>query len=102
MSEPDFSSPSDFESAPFTTSASVSKERWASFALAKLRDGYALLQTPSGTVFQLYRPGEPVQPCPAHAAKRLLAMSLLIPERTDARGTRYVLRSAFHPEAPEA
>ena len=102
MSETDFSSSSDFESTPFTTSASVSKERWASFALGKLRDGFALLQSPSGTVYRFQKAGEPLQPCPAHAAKKLVAMGLLTPVTTDARGTRYMLRSAFKPDAASA
>ena len=102
MSVSDFSASAESESTPFTTSPSVSKERWANFALGKLRDGYALVQSPNGLAYQFYRPGEPLQPCPAHAAKKLTAVGLLTVERTDARGTRYVLRPAFQPDAAEA
>ena len=95
MSVSDFSTSSDFDGASFTTSPSISKERWANFALGKLRDGYALVQSPNGVAYQFHRTGEPLQPCPAHAAKKLIAMGLVTVEKTDVRGTRYVLRPAF-------
>lgn len=96
------SSASEFGSAPSQPNPSVSKAQWANFALGKLRDGYALLQSPNGKVYQFYTPGEPLQPCPAHAAKKLLAMGMLNVTKTDIRGTHYVLRTAFQPEAPTA
>ena len=73
-----------------------------SYHLGKLRDGCVLLQSPNGKVYQFYKPGEPLQPCAAHAAKKLLAMGMLGVAKTDIRGTYYGLRDAFQPEAPEA
>ena len=102
MTEYDAPPSSDSDGAPSTTSPSISKERWANFALAKLRDGYALMQSPNGLAYQFYRVGEPLQPCPAHAAKKLVAMGLLTVERMDVRGTRYVLRPAFQADAATA
>lgn len=102
MSVSDLSSSSDFDGVSFTISPSISRARWASFALGKLRDGYALVQSPSGVTYQFHRPGEPTQPCPAHAAKKLVAMGLLTVEKTDARGTRYILRPAFLQDGAEA
>jgi hypothetical protein len=102
MSSFDLSSPAEFGSAPSQPNASVSKSQWANFALGKLHDGYALLQSPNGKAYQFYKPGAPLQPCAAHAAKKLLAMGLLGVTKTDIRGTQYGLRDAFKPEAPEA
>ncbi len=99
MSVSDLSSPSETGGATFGPSPSVSKSQWANFALRKLREDYALLQLPSGTVFQFYKPGEPLQPCTPHAAKKLVAMGLLTVTKTDIRGTHYALRPAFQPEA---
>jgi hypothetical protein len=95
-------SPSEFGSAPSHPNPSVSKSQWANFALGKLRDDYMLLQSPNGRVYQFYKPGEPLQPCPAHAAKKLLAMGMLNVTKTDIRGTHFALRNAFQPEAPAA
>jgi hypothetical protein len=102
MSTFDVSPPSEFGSAPSQPNPSVSKSQWANFALGKLRDGFVLIQSPNGKVYQFYKPGAPLQPCAAHAAKKLLAMGLLGVTKTDIRGTQYGLRSAFQPEAPAA
>lgn len=102
MSVSDLSSPSEFDGVSFTISPSISKARWASFALGKLREGYALVQSPNGVSYQFHRAGEPLQPCPAHAAKKLAMMGLLTIEKIDARGTRYILRPAFLPDGAEA
>ena len=102
MSVSDLSSPSELGGSTFTPSPSVSKSQWASFALRKLREGYVLLQLPNGTVFQFYKPGEPLQPCAVHAAKKLIAMGMLSVSKSDVRGTHYALRSAFQPEGAEA
>ena len=80
-------------------SPTVSKSQWTNFALAKLRDGHVLVQSPASRGFQFYKPGTPLQPCPAHAAKKLLAMGLLSVVKTDIRGTHYGLPDAFQPEA---
>jgi hypothetical protein len=85
--------------APTHASPTVSKSQWANFALGKLRDGCVLLESPNGRVFQFYKPGEPLQPCAAHAAKKLLGMGLLGVAKTDIRGTHYALRDAFQPQA---
>jgi len=95
-------SSSEFGSAPSQPNPSVSKSQWANFALGKLRDDYMLLQSPNAKVYQFYKPGEPLQPCAAHAAKKLLAMGMLGVIKTDIRGTHYGLRTAFQPEAPVA
>jgi hypothetical protein len=93
------SSPAEFGNAPSHPNPTVSKAQWANFALGKLRDGCVLLQSPNGKVYQFYKPGEPLQPCAAHAAKKLLTMGLLGVTKTDIRGTHYGLREAFQPEA---
>lgn len=99
MSLSDFSSASPESSGTSTApSPSVSRAQWASFALRKLREGYVLLQAPNGKVYQFYRAGEPLQPCPAHAARKLLAAGLLGVARSDIRGTHYTLLAPFQPE----
>lgn len=104
MSLSDFSSaPSESSGAPASANPTVSKAQWANFALRKLRDGYVLLQAPNGKVYQFYKAGEPLQPCPAHAAKKLLATGLLGIAKSDIRGTHYTVREPFQPEpGPEA
>lgn len=103
MSLFDVSSASDFDDAPSRAHPSVSKAQWASFALGKLRDGFTLVQSESGKVFQFHKPGMPLQPCTPHAARKLLEMGLLTVTKTDIRGTHYALRPAFQPETgPEA
>lgn len=92
------SSPADLGGGPSHASPTVSKSQWANFALRKLHDGYVLLQAPNGKVHQFYKPGEPLQPCPAHAAKKLIAMGMLGVRKTDIRGTHYALPAAFQPE----
>ena len=97
------SSSPELGGGPSHASPTVSKSQWASFALRKLREGYVLLQSPNGKVHQFYRQGEPLQPCPSHAAKKLIGMGMLGVQKADIRGTHYVLRDAFQPEAaPEA
>ncbi len=82
---------------------SVSKAQWANFAAAKLREGYRLVQSPSGASYRFHKAGFPLQPCAPHAARKLLEMGLLRVAKTDLRGTHYALRPAFQPEAgPEA
>lgn len=93
------SSPTEFGGAPAHANPTVSKSQWANFALTKLRDGFVLLQSPNGKVFQFYKSGMPLQPCAAHAAKKLLAMGMLGVAKTDIRGTHFALRDAFQPEA---
>jgi len=102
MSLTDHSAPSDAGVSTALANPSVSKAQWASYALRKLRDGYTLLQAANGRTFHFCKAGEPLQPCATHAAKRLLAMGLLLPQRSDARGTAYALRDAFHPDPPAA
>ncbi|MEM1043743.1 MAG: hypothetical protein AAGI91_14090 [Bacteroidota bacterium] len=81
----------------------MSKGQWTSFALAKLRDGFALVEGEHGRGFQFYKLGLPLQPCAPHAARKLLKMDLLTVAKTDIRGTHYALRPAFQPETgPEA
>ena len=98
MSTFDVSSSSELSGASIRSNPSVSKAQWANFALGKLRDGCALLQSPNGKVYQFYKVGAPLQPCAPHAAKKLLAMGLLGVTKTDIRGTHYGLRDAFKPE----
>ncbi len=93
------SSAADVVESPSRAHPSVSKAQWASFALAKLNDGFTLVQSESGKVFQFHRPGMPLQPCAPHAARRLLDLGFLTVTKTDIRGTHYVLRPAFQPEA---
>jgi hypothetical protein len=94
------SSPADLGgAAPSHANPTVSKSQWANFALGKLREGFVLLQSPNGKVFQFYKSGMPLQPCAAHAAKKLLAMGMLGVAKTDIRGTHYALPDAFQPEA---
>ena len=81
---------------------SVSKSQWANFALRKLREGSVLLQSPNGKVYQFYKAGEPLQPCAAHAAKKLMEMGLLDVTKTDIRGTQFGLREAFQADAAAA
>ncbi len=101
MSVSDLPSPSaELGGGPAHASPTVSKSQWANFALRKLREGYVLLQAPNGKVHQFYKAGEPLQPCPAHAAKKLIALGMLGVQKTDIRGTHYVLPAAFQPEAP--
>lgn len=97
------SSASDSVDSPSRAHPSVSKTQWANFAIAKLSDGFTLVQNESGKVFQFYKPGMPLQPCTPHAARKLLEMGLLTVTKTDIRGTHYALRPAFHSEAgPQA
>ena len=93
------SAPAESGSAPSHANPTVSKSQWANFALRKLQEGYVLLQFPNGKVYQFYKPGEPLQPCAAHAAKKLLEMGLLGVAKTDIRGTHFGLREAFQPES---
>lgn len=103
MSVSDLPSSSELGGAPAHANPTVSKSQWASFALRKLHDGYILVQAPNGKVHQFYKRGEPLQPCPAHAAKKLIGMGMLGVQKTDIRGTHYVLRADFQPEpGPEA
>lgn len=102
MSPTDLSAPSDSGISTAQANPSVSKAQWASYALRKLRDGYDLIQAPNGRTFHFYKAGEPMQPCATHAAKKLVAMGLLVPMKTDARGTRYVVREAFLSDGPAA
>jgi hypothetical protein len=103
MSLSDFSAPSDPGSSPAQANPSVSKAQWANYALRKLREGYVLLDAGNGKVYHFYLAGEPLQPCAAHAAKKLITMGLLTVVKSDVRGTHYGLREAFHPEpAPAA
>ena len=97
------SSTTDLIDSPSRAHPSVSKGQWANFALSKLRDGFTLIQSENGKIFQFYKAGMPLQPCTTHAARKLLEMGLLTVTKTDIRGTHYALRSAFSPEAgPEA
>ncbi len=97
------SSAADSADSPSRAHPSISKGQWANFALAKLRDGFTLVQSESGKVFQFYKLGMPLQPCTPHAANKLLKMGLLTVTKTDIRGTHYILCSAFRAEAgPEA
>jgi len=99
MSLSDFSASPDPGSSVAQANPSVSKAQWANYALRKLREGYVLLDAGNGKVYHFYRAGEPMQPCAAHAAKRLIAMGMLTLTRSDVRGTHYGLREAFQPEA---
>lgn len=98
MSTFDLSSAPAESGSPSHANPTVSKSQWANFALRKLREGYVLLQSPSGKVYQFYKPGDPLQPCAAHAAKKLLEMGLLDITKADIRGTQFGLREAFQPE----
>lgn len=102
MSLTDFSSSSDSSQSVAQANPSVSKAQWANYAMRKLREGYVLIQAPSGKVFHFYLAGEPLQPCASHAAKKLLAMSLLTVIKSDVRGTHYGLPEAFQADAPAA
>lgn len=72
-------------------SPTVSRSRWADFALKKLHAGYALRQNAMGRVFHFVKAGETPSPCPAHTARALLAMGVLEVLQTDPRGTLYGL-----------
>ena len=98
MSSFDLSSTPAESGGPTHANPTVSKSQWANFALRKLREGCVLLQSPNGKVYQFYKAGEPLQPCAAHAAKKLLEMGLLDVAKTDIRGTHFSLREAFQAE----
>jgi predicted component of type VI protein secretion system len=102
MSLSDFSSPAESGGGAPQANPSVSKTQWANYALRKLREGYVLLQMPSGRAYNFYRAGEPMQPCAPHAAKKLIAMGLVTVLRSDIRGTQYALREAFQPDEAAA
>lgn len=102
MSVSDSSAPTEGGISTAHVNPSVSKSQWSNYALRKLREGYGLLESPNGRVFHFYRPGEPMQPCATHAARRLVEMGLLTVQKTDIRGTHYVLREAFLESNPEA
>ena len=72
-------------------SPTVSRSRWADFALKKLRAGYALRQHALGRVFHFVKAGETPSPCPAHAARTLLGLGVLEVLQADPRGTLYGL-----------
>jgi hypothetical protein len=96
------STPAESTGGPSHANPTVSKSQWANFALRKMQEGYVLLQSPNGKVHQFYKSGEPLQPCAAHAAKKLLEMGLLGVAKTDIRGTHFGLRDAFQADAAEA
>lgn len=102
MSLSDLPAPSESGVSTAQANPSVSKAQWANYALRKLREGYVLLQASNGKVYHFYKGGEPMQPCATHAAKKLVAMGLLVPAKSDVRGTHYVLREAFQADAPAA
>lgn len=102
MSLTDHTAPSDAGVSVAQANPSVSKSQWVNYALRKLREGYVVLETASGRAFHFYRVGEPMQPCAPHAAKKLIAMGMLVPQKSDVRGTTYALREAFQAEEPAA
>jgi hypothetical protein len=102
MSLSDHSTPSEGGVSTAQANPSVSKSQWTNYALRKMHEGYVLLQAPNGRVFHFCRPGEPMQPCATHAARKLVEMGLLTVTKSDIRGTHYALREAFQEDVPEA
>lgn len=98
MSLSDHASPSERGISTAQSNPSVSKAQWLNYALRKLREGYTLVEAQNGRVFHFYLPGEPMQPCATHAARKLLEAGMLTVLRTDIRGTRYGLRENFLPD----
>jgi len=89
------SSSSDFRSSP-----TVSKEKWANHARAKLLKGYVLIIADGRRTASFHKEGRGFEPCPFKIAKALVEMGLVEEAGTHFLGTKYQLSSEAPVPAP--
>ena len=88
------SSSSSSSSSEFRSSPTVSKEKWAMHARAKLLRGYVLIIADGRRTASFFKEGRGFEPCPFKIAKALVEMGLVEEAGTHFLGTRYLLSSA--------
>lgn len=86
MSELSSSEFKDSRAAP-----SVSREKWALHAHAKLSKGYVLIVSPVRKSANFFMPGKGYDPCPIITAKRLIEQGIVIADGKHPLGDRYRL-----------
>lgn len=85
---------SSSSSSEFRSSPTVSKEKWAMHARAKLLKGYILIIADGRRTASFFKEGRGFEPCPFKIAKALVEMGLVEEAGTHFLGTRFVLSSA--------
>lgn len=85
---------SSSSSSEFRSSPTVSKEKWAMHARAKLLKGYVLIIADGRRTASFFKEGRGFEPCPFKIAKALVEMGLVEEAGTHFLGTRFVLSSA--------
>jgi hypothetical protein len=92
MSELSSSDFKDTRAAP-----SVSREKWALHAHAKLTKGYVLIVSPVRKSANFFMPGKGYDPCPIITAKRLIEQGIVIADGKHPLGDRYRLAPDVDP-----
>ncbi len=92
MSELSSSEFKDSRAAP-----SVSREKWALHAHAKLSKGYVLIVSPVRKSANFFMPGKGYDPCPIITAKRLIEQGIVIADGKHPLGDRYRLAPDVDP-----
>lgn len=90
---------SSSSSSEIRSSPTVSKEKWAMHARAKLLRGYVLIIANGRRTASFYKEGRGFEPCPFKIAQALVEMGLVEEAGTHFLGTRYLL-SAEAPTPP--
>ena len=91
---------SSSSSSEFRSSPTVSKEKWANHARAKLLKGYVLIIADGRRTASFHKEGRGFEPCPFKIAKALVEMGLVEEAGTHFLGTKYQLSSEAPVPAP--
>ncbi len=70
---------------------SVSREKWALHAHAKMSKGYVLIVSTARKSANFFMPGKGYDPCPIITAKRLIEQGLVVADGRHPLGERYIL-----------
>ena len=70
---------------------SVSREKWALHAHAKMSKGYVLIVSTARRSANFFMPGKGYDPCPIITAKRLIEQGLVVADGRHPLGERYIL-----------
>ncbi len=70
---------------------SVSREKWALHAHAKMSKGYVLIVSTARKSANFFMPGKGYDPCPIITAKRLIEQGLVVTDGRHPLGARYIL-----------
>jgi len=89
------SSPSSSSSSEYRISPTVSKEKWAVHARAKLMKGYVLIVARERRTASFFKEGRGFEPCPFKIAKALIEMGMIEEAGPHFLGTKYMLSSAM-------